>query len=170
MKRLIPIIIGTLVFSGCSGNPISKTRNLDSSFTAEAKISVGAESFSGRLSRISENNWELIITEPFALEGLTAVIDENGTRLKMLGMEASADFSDSALSAVKLISDAFDSAVKNTVTDLVSTGTNENGSYTLILSEDGYPSEINLPEFGISVTVSEWEEITETGDDEAKIE
>lgn len=162
MKRLLPVLLtGTILLSGCSENPLKIKPKLNSPFSAETKITIGNEVFKGKLTRCAENDWELKISEPFALEGLTVTVDENGTKLSMLGMEAAADIGENAQSAVKLITDAYDSAVNDVkLTELVNTCTNENGTYTLILSEEGYPTEISLPDLGLTVTLSEWTEIT----------
>ena len=169
MKRLLPAFLGAIILSGCEGNPLATNHLPDSSFNAEVQISVGDEQIKGKLTRCSDNDWKLIIAEPFALEGMTVTVDENGTKLSLLGMEASADFSDSAVSTVSLISEAFDAAIKNGVTELVTNGTNENGAYTLILGEDGCPAELSIADYGITVTLSQWEEITDTNIDEAVI-
>lgn len=175
MKRLIPVLLaGTILLSGCSENPLKIKPKLNETFSAETEITLGNEVFKGKLTRCAENNWELKISEPFALEGLTVTADENGTKLSMLGLEAYADLNENASSAVKLITEAYDSAItKEKVTELVNTCTNENGTYTLLFSEDGCLSEISLPDLSLTVTFSEWSDLTaenEQAVDEAAIE
>lgn len=162
MKHLIPVLLaGTILLSGCSENPLKIKPKLNETFTAETEITLGNETFKGRLTRCAENNWELKISEPFALEGLTITADENGTKLSMLGLEASADLNDSASSVVKLITEAYDSAITNEkLTELVNTSTNDNGTYTLLFGEDGCLSEISLPELSLTATFSQWSDST----------
>lgn len=175
MKRLAPFLLsGIILLSGCSVNPLKTGPELKETFSAETEITLGNETFKGKLTRHAENDWELKIAEPFALEGLTLTVDENGTKLSMLGMEAKADLNNNTSSAVKLITDAYDSAAaKEKLTELVNTCTNENGTYTLIFGEDGSLSELSLPDLSLTVSFSDWSEITSDTQqpaDEASIE
>ena len=163
---------GIMAVSGCSSPAAASKPDIDKCFTAEAEIKIGGEVLSGNISRKSEGCWELCVTEPFALEGLTVTVDGDTTRLSMLGMEASADFSDNALSAVRLMTEAFEWAADNECyTENTFQGTNENGGFVITVDEGGTPTGISLSGHGIAVKLSEWTETeAQTAEEELVIE
>lgn len=163
MKRFIFCMAAAamMVASGCSTPIVQAKPDIDKCFTAEAEIKIGGDVLSGSISRKDEGCWELCVTEPFPLEGLTVTVDEEGTKLSMLGMEANADFSDNASSAVRLITEAFESAADNAegYAENAFKGTNENGGFVITVDENGVPTGINLSGHGIAVKLSEWVEM-----------
>lgn len=167
MKRYF---FGTLCVSvsaalcACSAPIIgTETPKLDRPFSAEAEITYGNESCKAQVKRFSEENWELCITEPYALEGLIVTLKDGETSLSLYGLEGFADFSEDAVSAAKLITDALDAAKdgtfsKNGETTTI-TGDSENAHYTLTLDKSGNPCEMTLSGRGVSVTLSSFTEI-----------
>lgn len=136
---------------------------LDRPFTAEARIDYGSESCKAQIKRFSEESWELCVTEPYALEGLIVKRKDGETTLSLYGLEGFADFSENAVSAAKLITDALDAARNGTFTGngetAVVTGDSESAHYTLTLDQSGNPSEMTLSGRGISVTLSDFTEL-----------
>lgn len=162
MKRFIifSAVTGLLCLSGCSAELPSAAPDIDKAFTAEVKIKTGSELISGNVTRYGENNWEITFTEPFAVEGLTAVLDESGTRYEMDGFEAAADFSDEAASAVRLLAKGYDCAAKNTAlySECTFSASTELGSCTLTLDENHLPHALRLTDMNFYAELTEWAE------------
>lgn len=136
---------------------------LDRPFSAAAEITYGNESCKAQVKRFSEESWELCITEPFALEGLIVTLKDGETSLSLYGLEGFADFSEDAVSAAKLITDALDAAQDGTLSrsgeTTTVTGDSETAHYTLTLDESGNPYQMTLSGRGISVTLSGFTEL-----------
>ncbi len=166
MKRFILCtgIVLALGMTGCTAAIPNKKPDLEKSFSAEVKMKVGSEALSGCISRLGEEQWELKVSEPFALEGLTVTMDSEGTKLSMLGFEAQADFSDSALSGLKLVAEAYEKAADSVdgFVDNAFSGTNENGCYSVYLDENGVIKGITVDDYNIEVQFSGWAERDET--------
>ena len=164
MKRFIFCtgLACVMTFSGCSAQLMTAVPDLEKSFCAEAEIKTGGEALKGKLIRKAENCWELQVAEPFALEGLTVTIENEETTFSMFGYEANTDFSEKAVSALRLIAEAYESAADNKggFTDKKCEGTNENGSYAVIVDDDGRVTGISAPE--AAVQLSEWTEYTDS--------
>lgn len=136
---------------------------LDRPFAAQAQIEYGSESCKAQLKRFSEESWELCVTEPYALEGLIVTRKDGETALSLYGLEGFADFSEEAVSAAKLITDALDAARDGTLSQSGDTATvagdSESAHYTLTLDESGYPREMTLSGRGVSVILSDFTEL-----------
>ncbi|MBQ8904204.1 MAG: hypothetical protein IJY73_07980 [Oscillospiraceae bacterium] len=157
-----------MLFSGCAADITGGKPELDRTFSAEANIAVGGDTVVGTLCRSSDNCWSFSVTAPYMLEGLTVTYNDGETSFSMLGFECAADFSDSAVSALKLLAEAYESAADNAggFENGVLEYTNENGTFSVTLDEKGMPSAIKAG--GISVSLSEWTENTtqqNTGDE-----
>lgn len=150
----------TMLFSGCAADITGGKPELDKTFSAEASIAIGGETVAGTLSRMSDNCWSLEVTAPHTLEGLTVTYDNGETTLSMLGFECTADFSDSAVSALKLLAEAYETAADNTggFENGMLEYTNENGTFSVTLDENGMPAQINAG--GVYVKLSDWTENT----------
>ncbi|MBQ8411177.1 MAG: hypothetical protein IJX15_05555 [Ruminiclostridium sp.] len=170
MKRFIfsLSLIGAVLLSGCTAIP-KKAPDIDKSFCAEAEITVGKESFSGKLSRISSNSWELELSEPFALGGAVITFGEEGTKITLGDFTAEADITDGTASALKIIASAFEESAKDGVTfeNNAFSGTSTFCTYTVSVSDNVIPENISIPEKNISVSLSEW---TETEPEEIIVE
>lgn len=165
MKRFIfcSALSGLICISGCSAQLPSPSPDIDKPFTAEVKIKAGSELVSGNVTRTAENCWELTFTEPFALEGLTATLDENGTSYEMGGFEAAADISEETASMLRLLAEGYDSAAKNgTFSENTFTAATEHGSCTLALGENNAPSVMRMGEANFYAELSEWTECEPT--------
>lgn len=164
MKKILTGVLfaAVMTFSACSSGAISGRPDIDRTFSAEASIAAGGETISGQLCRSAENCWTLTLSEPYALEGMTVTFSDGKTTFSMLGFECEADFSDSAVSALKLLAEAYETAVDNNggFENGVLESANENGTFSLILDESGKPSVINAG--GVSVKLSQWSENIET--------
>lgn len=158
-----------LLLSACSADIMGSKNNIDRPFSAEARIAVGGETVCGQLSRSAENCWTLSVSEPYALDGLTVTFEDGETTFSMLGYECTTDFSDSASSALKLIAAAYESAVDNSggFTDGVLEQSNENGSFSVTLDENGMPAVIKTG--GVTVQLSQWSENADGGESDELI-
>ncbi len=158
--------------SGCSAVIPEKQPDLDKCFSAEAEITVGGESITGLISRLSENCWELKISAPFALEGVTVTADDEGTKLIMGDFEASADTSDGTISALRLVADAFEAAADGTgaYENSILNGTASCGAYSFSFGSSGAPESLKLFEHSITVKLSEWTEIEAAAENEDDIQ
>lgn len=150
----------TMLFSGCAADITGAEPELDKTFSAEASIAVGGETVAGTLSRSGDNCWSLEVTAPHTLEGLAVSYNNGETTFSMLGFECTADFSDSAVSAMKLLAEAYETAADNAggFENGTLEYTNENGTFSVTLDENGMPAVINAG--GVYVRLSEWTENT----------
>lgn len=170
MKRFLTCgaVIAAMLFSGCSADMTGGKPQLDRTFSAEASIAVGGETVVGTLSRTADNCWTFLVSAPYTLEGLTVTCNDGETYFSMLGFQCTADFSDSAVSALRLLAEAYETAADNAGSFENGTleYTNENGSFSVILDENGVPVKIDAG--GISVRLSGLTEIsgTENNSDE----
>ncbi len=170
MKKLFTgaLIAALMTLSACSSGVMGGAPDIDKVFSAEARIAVGGETVSGQLSRTADNCWTFSVSEPYALEGLSVKFENGETIFSMLGFECTADFSDSAVSALKLLAEAYETAVDNAggFENGILEYTNENGSFSLTLDENGKPAVLTAG--GISVQLSGWSEniVTENESDE----
>lgn len=152
------------VFSSCSGTTIgAPTPKLDGAFSAQAEITFGKEECKAQIRRFTSGNWELCVTEPYALEGLVVKVDDGETSLSMYGLDGEADCSESAVSAAKLIAEAIDAAATGNCTEngevLSVTGEAEHSLYTLTLNKAGEPDELKLSGRNIAVKLSDFTEL-----------
>ncbi len=168
MKRFFccTAIAVTMLFSGCTADITGGKPELDKIFTAEASIAVGGETVAGTLSRSSDNCWSFSVSAPYTLEGLTVTYNDGETSFSMLGYECTADFSGSAVSALKLLAEAYETAADNAggFENGVLEYTNENGTFSVALDENGMPAAINAG--GVSVRLSDLTENTAEVSDE----
>ena len=145
----------TMLFSGCAADITGGKPELDRTFSAEASIAIGGETVAGTLSRSGDNCWSLEVTAPYTLEGLTVAYNNGETTFSMLGFECTTDFSDSAVSALKLLAEAYEAAADNAggFENGTLEYTNENGTFSVTLDEKGMPSLINAG--GVHARLSE---------------
>ncbi len=162
MKKILAGMLTAAVItaSACSQGIVQSTPDMDRAFSAEASISAAGETISGQLCRNSENDWTLTVNEPFALSGLTVSFCDGKTTVSMLGFECETDFSDSAVSVLKLIAEAYETAAsdKSSFENGVHEAVNENGAFTVTLDQNGMPAVISAG--GITVQLSQWAENT----------
>lgn len=172
MKRFIfPLFCSlgaALLLSGCSAPEIKTAApDIDKSFSAEAELSYGNDSCTVQMRRFSENSWEFCVTEPFPLEGLIITVNDGETKLTMYDMESLADVSDEAVSAAKLITDAFEAAIDNRENAAASeetitlTGQAPTCTYTLTLDESGVPTELTIGGRGVIAEFTKFVEMEE---------
>lgn len=165
MKRFISLLClsSVMLFSGCDNNILNPAPELEKSFRADIKLKIGDENILGQVCRYGENSWELDISEPFPLQGLKVTIDSDGTKFSMLGFEAEADFSDNAVSGLRLLADIYELAADNAAgfTENSLSGTSESGDYTVTLDEDGNLCEIILKDCGITAQFTSYENTEE---------
>lgn len=154
-------LTGILALSGCTAGMNIAAPDMDKCFSAQAEIRVGGETVKGEISRTGEYCWEMTVTEPFALEGMTVKADKDKTAVSMCGFESSGDVSDGAVSALRLIMEAYEGAAKGECgySDNNFSGTNENGGYQLAITDSKQPETLKISEKSLSVSFSEWEEI-----------
>ncbi|MCM1334223.1 MAG: hypothetical protein NC084_08285 [Bacteroides sp.] len=166
MKRFL---FGAFLLAGCSALCACTTvlppeaPELDRAFSATAEIRFGKENCKAVIKRFAEKDWELYVTEPYAIEGLIVTIRDGETSLSMVELEGFADLSEEAVSTAKLISDAFDAAKDGTVSKsgdtIMVTGDSENAHYTLTLDVAGAPSELSLSGRSVSVKLADFAEL-----------
>lgn len=153
---------GILALSGCTAGMNTAMPDLNKCFSAQAEIRAGGETVRGKITRTAEYCWEMTVTEPFALEGMVISADNDGTTLSMCGFESNADFSDEAVSALRLIMEAYEGAAKGGCTfgENVLSGTNENGGYEISVNSVKQPETVKISGKGVAVKLSEWEEVS----------
>lgn len=165
MKKLFfGTFLSLCLLSSCSGTTVcAPAPKLDGAFSAQAEITFGKEECKAQLRRFASGNWELCVTEPYALEGLVIKLDGGETSLSMYGLDGEADCSESTVSAARLIAEAMDAAAEGSCTEnggtLSVSGEAEHSLYTLTLNEAGEPDELKLNGRNIAVRLSEFTEL-----------
>lgn len=167
MKKILSgAFLSLCLLSSCAekgtvaGEPAPK---LDGAFSAQAEITFGKETCKAQLRRFSSGNWELCVTEPYALEGLVVKLDSGETALSMYGLDGVADCSENAVSAARLIAEAMDAAATGSCAEnsgtLTVSGEAEHSLYTLTLNDAGEPDELKLSGRNIAVRLSDYTEL-----------
>lgn len=177
MKRFwfaIPLIAA---LSACS-SPIPQMRapSLDIFFSAEAGLKYGGEECTVQMRRINADKWEFCVTDPYPLEGLIITVNDGKTALTMYDKESIADINSDAVSAAKIISEAFEAAagsgstsfseVKDSTdgTAYSMSGQCSFGTYTIALNEDMQPVSFAVDDRGISADITKFA-LIEKGDE-----
>lgn len=166
MKRFIfCILCAVLALSSCEGGGfLASPSDMDVCFNADVKIKYSGGECKAKIYRYEEDNWEFLISEPFALEGLVVTVKGDTVKTSMYGLENEETVSESAVSAAKLLSDAFEAAIKDTKTadfndgKFTFSGQSESSVYTLITNEKGVPYSLNINGSGVDakfITFSE---------------
>lgn len=154
LKRFLPVIPIAAVLSACApAEPPAPAAAPDIAFSADADISYEGIDLSAKVTRTAAGEWELTVSEPYALEGLTMKISEDGTSLSMLGLEGSSDSCESAVSMARALACAYDAAAGSSLS-----GTSELGSYTVTLSEDACPAKLTAG--GLKVKFNSFETVS----------
>ena len=172
MKRFIFSLFSAfsavLLLSGCSAPEIKTAApDIDKSFSAEAELSYGKDSCTVQMRRFGENSWEFCVTEPFPLEGLIITVNDGETKLTMYDMESLGDVSDEAVSAARLITDAFEAAIDNKDSAAASegkitlSGQAPTCTYTLTLDESGVPTGLTIGGRGVNAEFTKFVEMEE---------
>lgn len=158
MKRFIFCILGAvLALSSCEGSGfLVSPPDMDVCFNADVEIKYSGGECKAKIYRYEADNWEFLVSEPFALEGLMVTVKGDTVKTVMYGLENEETVSESAVSAAKLLSDAFEAAIKDTKTAAFNdgkftvSGQSESSVYTLIADEKGTPISLNINGNGVS--------------------
>ncbi|MBP5605185.1 MAG: hypothetical protein J6X60_06550 [Ruminiclostridium sp.] len=102
MKRSIIIIASVLALSSCGSGIAAKAPEHapDIPFSADAQITYNGIEMNSHIIRNGSGDWELSISEPYALEGLVLTFRNGETSLGIYGMESAADVSGNAVSMI----------------------------------------------------------------------
>ncbi len=146
------LITAAAVLAGCSQADVqAPSAAPDTAFTADAEISYEGLELAAKVTRSAAGEWELRITEPYALEGLTMKISDGKTSLSMLGLESDSDVCTGIVSMARALACAYDAAA-----DSALSGTSELGSYSVTLDESSLPCELSSD--GLKVQFSDYRE------------
>lgn len=114
-------IIGILSLTACEGQTLlaPKPPNLNKLFSFTASISCQKGDFSAMFSRTAIGNWEITLTEPYELQGVSFSYSKNGVTATLDELSASPSMSDFSDSPVTYIADALETAVQNSAASVV---------------------------------------------------
>jgi hypothetical protein len=162
MKNLLTVAAPLLIMlflTACSGitsvNP--ERLKLDKSYTFTANIDYGTQNAVAQFVRLSANSWEIVLTEPFALEGVKLSYENGEITTQFEEMDAIM----SSGNVAEAIITAFESAIIGENRQAVSNGENiiissKTGSlYELTLTKsDLQPLSMKIPAQNITVEFS----------------
>jgi hypothetical protein len=154
---IITISIFMLMTASCRGlslpNILSPAQlDLDKSYEFTANIRHGEFNTAAQFQRKNTNNWEIILTEPFTVEGMT-MIYEDGQFMAVYEDLTGIVTNDDAV--YKFIIDSFENAIGGEGQEIISSGEQvvvSSNAYELVLEKDGL-APISLTRAGASLTV-----------------
>ncbi|MCM1054629.1 MAG: hypothetical protein NC394_03815 [Bacteroides sp.] len=121
--------ITVLTFTSCGAQKLlsPKPPDLNKLFTFSANVSCGASSFSALFSRAAIGCWEVTVTEPYELQGITFTYTKGKAGASLDGLAAETLTSDFSSSPVACIAEALENAVQDGLASVVY----EDGSYSV---------------------------------------
>lgn len=150
MKRIISLVIGLLLLSGCNKAEVAPTLN---GITFNADITYYNESYKGECSVSEEGVMTLKITEPEVLSGYTLTAERDKMTAEYLGLSFTPTQNNMVFSGVfgdiyNCFCEIIDtkSNAKKTGDAYELSGGKESKSYTLTVSPTGLPQSLMLPD------------------------
>lgn len=166
-KRLCVVAAIFLVLfiqTGCSAlsGLNAENINLEKAFSLTAEIKYqNADIIKGTFERTSVGIWKGVLTEPFALQGISLDYTNGALVLSCAGI--SVEPSGSGVIAARLMFDALESAFTKTAVDIKAAGAsievsgiNGNGAYILTIDKTtGLPISMTVPDRNLSISFTE---------------
>jgi len=178
LKKLLIIaaaaITGTLSLTACEGQSLLAPNppNLNKLFNFSASVSCDTGDFSALFTRTAIGNWEITLTEPYEVEGITFSYNKEGVKANLEELSANPSLSDFSGSPLTYIADSLEAAVQDGTASVVygdsSFVVNSGDTVMYFEQGSGVPNAFEIPEKRIKAEISEFnitEEIFKDGAD-----
>ena len=157
-------LIAVIAFTACGGTSViaPEKLKLDKAYKFSAAIEFSEFAVKGEFERKSPNVWEVVMTEPFALEGVVLTYDNGEISATLDNIQTTLS---GELSVVNYIISAFENAVSGEGREIISANENIIVSsragtpalaYELIFAKKSLePKSLTIPARALNVTFSE---------------
>ena len=107
------LISGASILTSCEGESLlsPKPPQLNKLFSFSASISCGSGDFSAVFNRTAVGSWDITLTEPYELQGITFTCDKEGVRAALGELSAEPSDSEFLNSPLSFITDSLESIV-----------------------------------------------------------
>lgn len=114
-------LIAALSLTACEGQNLlaPKPPELNKLFKFSANITCGTGGFSALFSRTAIGSWEVTVTEPYELQGITFTYTKGNAGASLDGLTAEALTSEFSYSPVACIAEALENAVQDGMASVV---------------------------------------------------
>ena len=156
------LTLGALTLTACEGQNLlsPKPPDLNKLFTFSASISCETGNFSALFTRTAMGSWDITLTEPYELQGITFSRTKEGVKASLENLSAkslTSEFSDSPLT---FITDSIESAVQNGNASVVygdqSYAVNSGNTVMYFQQGSAVPEAFEIPEKQIKGEISEF--------------
>lgn len=167
-------IAGLFTMTACENQNIlaPKPPNLNKLFNFTASVTCETSSFSALFSRTAVGSWDITITEPYEIQGISFSCSKNGTEASFYELTAAPSTSDFSNSPLTYIADSLETAVQNSSASVIygDSGFAVNAGDTILYFEQGsaVPKAFEITDKQIKAEISEFnitEEIFKDGAD-----
>ena len=167
-------LISALSLTACEAQNIlaPKPPNLNKLFNFTASITCTTGNFSALFSRTAIGNWEITLTEPYELQGVSFSCSKNGVTASLEELSAAPSMSDFSDSPITYIANSLESAVQNSSASVIYGDSTYavNAGDTVLYFEQGsaVPKAFEITDKQIKAEISEFnitEEIFKDGAD-----
>ena len=164
MKRIFAVsVLACVLLTGCTmpQSSAGKTQNrMTGSFCAEVTVTNADTETKGTLTRFGTDAWRVEFSEPAALSGVQLDFLDSEVKASYKGLEFSVPQSAQAIrTELSGLMEAVDAMAQTTELEgsmqdgaVLCEGEVTNGSYSLLLQEDGTPVSFSLPSYGVVIS------------------
>ncbi len=109
------LTLGALTLTACEGQNLlsPKPPELNKLFTFSASISCDTGNFSALFTRSAMGSWDITLTEPYELQGITFSRGKDGAKASLADLSAESLANEFSNSPLTYITDSLESAVQN---------------------------------------------------------
>lgn len=167
-------VIGAISLTACEGQNLlaPKPPNLNKLFSFTASVTCETGDFSALFSRTAIGNWDVTITEPYELQGISFSYTKNGIKASLDELSAEPPVTEFSGSPVTYIADALEAAVQDGTASVVygdgSFAVNAGDTVMYFEQGSGVPNAFEITSKQIKGEISEFnitEEIFKDGAD-----
>lgn len=165
LKKLLltaAAIIGAISFTACEGQNIlaPKPPNLNKLFNFTASVTCEKGDFSALFSRTAIGSWDITVTEPYELQGITFSYTKNGVTANLYDLSAEPTATEFSGSPITYIADALEAAVQDGTASVVygdgSFAVNAGETVMYFEQGSGVPNAFEIPAKQIKCEISEF--------------
>ncbi len=156
------LTLGALTLTACEGQNIlsPKPPDLNKLFTFSASISCETGNFSALFTRTAMGSWDITLTEPYELQGITFSRTGDGVNASLDNLSAKVLSDGYSNSPLTFITDSIESAVRDSSASVVygdqSYAVNSGDTVMYFQQGSAVPSAFEIPEKQIKGEISEF--------------
>ncbi|MDR1754958.1 MAG: hypothetical protein LBR74_08695 [Eubacterium sp.] len=164
IKKSILCFAAILVFCGCDGAIVmnSANLNLDKAYSFSAELVYGDLKAAGNFERFSGGRWNVELTEPYELQGMSLFFKDgkakatfHGITVDITGLPEISTVADKVINTVENAISSEGSEARRSGDIIKVTGISDYGAYTLELdAKTKLPISASLPDHNLELTFS----------------